>query len=785
MKFFSKAKNLIFLKKLSLKNSKIPKFLKFSVQELEKNRDLALKIIGKNLGKKISIRSSFFLEDSDKSSMAGEFEGFNNVNNVNKFVNSCINNLILQYKKKTYKINYLKNSEILFQNYISNSKLSGVVTNYSIKDGSPYYVINYDDTSNLTNTVTSGGVNSGRAINIFRNNYKGLRSKNFKKVLNSIKEIESRIGNLPIDVEFAIDNKGILNIFQIRPISTKKKWKEFDIKKLSLLIYENQKKLMSIDKKNKLFGNYMIFGLMPDWNPVEMIGYQPNALSYSLYETLITNDAWNKSRTLMGYKNVDRPLMYKISGKPFIDARLSFYSFIPKNVPRLLAKKLVNFWSKKLINKSYLHDKIEFEIADGSFDASTSLKIKSQYNFLNYKEKKLYKKELKNFTNHKIANFKVDFNDLNKKLIFLENKRIKFVHNIKNQNKFLNYENIKKEIDNLKKFGIIPFSVYARYAFIGKKFLISLKNNKFIKDQTYLKLINSIDTITTEYIRIKNKSKTSTKFKKKFDNYFYHLRPGTYDINTNRYKGGLKLRKIDDLERIIGFDDAKSVISKIEKRKINYFLKKNNFDFDYKHLLSFCLSAIKLRENSKFIFTRSLSDILESMRLFSKKKGFNFKKNSKYLSLSNFLKINKNSKRTYSEKMDSLFKLNQIVKVPFLITNKNDLLVASNLLTKPNFITKKVIRGNTKHLEKEKDKINLKNKIVLIENADPGFDWIFSYNILGLITKYGGVNSHMSIRCEEMNVAAAIGIGNENFEKIKDSNKVILNCKNEQVSIIS
>ena len=170
---------------------------------------------------------------------------------------------------------------------------------------------------------------------------------------------------------------------------------------------------------------------------------------------------------------------------------------------------------------------------------------------------------------------------------------------------------------------------------------------------------------------------------------------------------------------------------------------------------------------------------------FQKKKGFNFKKNSKYLSLSNFLKINKNSKRTYSEKMDSLFKLNQIVKVPFLITNKNDLLVASNLLTKPNFITKKVIRGNTKHLEKEKDKINLKNKIVLIENADPGFDWIFSYNILGLITKYGGVNSHMSIRCEEMNVAAAIGIGNENFEKIKDSNKVILNCKNEQVSIIS
>ena len=42
---------------------------------------------------------------------------------------------------------------------------------------------------------------------------------------------------------------------------------------------------------------------------------------------------------------------------------------------------------------------------------------------------------------------------------------------------------------------------------------------------------------------MKNKSKYSKKLKKKFDDYFYHLRPGTYDINTNRYKSGLKLRK--------------------------------------------------------------------------------------------------------------------------------------------------------------------------------------------------------------------------------------------------
>ena len=28
-------------------------------------------------------------------------------------------------------------------------------------------------------------------------------------------------------------------------------------------------------------------------------------------------------------------------------------------------------------------------------------------------------------------------------------------------------------------------------------------------------------------------------------------------------------------------------------------------------------------------------------------------------------------------------------------------------------------------------RINLKNKLVLIENADPGYDWIFGYKIKG------------------------------------------------------
>ena len=34
--------------------------------------------------------------------------------------------------------------------------------------------------------------------------------------------------------------------------------------------------------------------------------------------------------------------------------------------------------------------------------------------------------------------------------------------------------------------------------------------------------------------------------------------------------------------------------------------------------------------------------------------------------------------------------------------------------------------------------IYIHNKIIVIENADPGYDFIFSKKISGLITKYGG-----------------------------------------------
>ena len=77
------------------------------------------------------------------------------------------------------------------------------------------------------------------------------------------------------------------------------------------------------------------------------------------------------------------------------------------------------------------------------------------------------------------------------------------------------------------------------------------------------------------------------------------------------------------------------------------------------------------------------------------------------------------------------------------------------------------------------------NKIVLIENADPGFDFLFGLGIKGLITQYGGANSHMAIRCLEENIPACIGIGEKSFDIIKKSKIIELNCFQDNYKILS
>lgn len=100
---------------------------------------------------------------------------------------------------------------------------------------------------------------------------------------------------------------------------------------------------------------------------------------------------------------------------------------------------------------------------------------------------------------------------------------------------------------------------------------------------------------------------------------------------------------------------------------------------------------------------------------------------------------------------------------------------------RPNFITNKKVEADIVNLDEE-DGTDITGKIVVVTKADPGYDWIFTKNIAGFVTKYGGAASHMAIRCAEFGIPAAIGCGEKIFNSVRMMKRMELDCEEGRIS---
>jgi len=236
-----------------------------------------------------------------------------------------------------------------------------------------------------------------------------------------------------------------------------------------------------------------------------------------------------------------------------------------------------------------------------------------------------------------------------------------------------------------------------------------------------------------------------------------HLRQGTYDITSEL----CKTVKIPLLEK---------------KKPETPEILKNEIDF--------IRNSIEWREIIKFEYTKNLSMALELIAKLGETLGFS-REDMSYLDIDTILSSkdldDELKKEIWSCVVASRRKryvIQEKLSLPPLIFSSEDFSYITSLKVKPNFITKKSIKAKIVHVSKKK-----LDGVVVIKNADPGYDWIFTKKIKGLVTCYGGVASHMSIRCAEQGIPSAIGCGEELYKKIEGGKMIFLDAKNEKIEV--
>jgi glutamine kinase len=107
-------------------------------------------------------------------------------------------------------------------------------------------------------------------------------------------------------------------------------------------------------------------------------------------------------------------------------------------------------------------------------------------------------------------------------------------------------------------------------------------------------------------------------------------------------------------------------------------------------------------------------------------------------------------------------------------------------LDKPNYIGSGRITAECVDLAESGSRKapDLAGKIAMIPQADPGYDWLFGQDIAGLITMYGGANSHMAIRSAEFGLPAAIGVGETLYASLSGAQVLELDAGNRRIQVI-
>jgi len=746
-------------------------------------------------GRPLIVRSSTTHEDSFAASNAGGFTSVLDVRGV-AALTDAVGRVIASYSAFGP---HQGLQQVLVQPMIDEVVLSGVVLTRTLDHGAPWRTVEYSVGAD-TEAVTSGAgstLGQVRTVVVSRDadGAAAMRShapvavvipeqerRDLARVFAVVEEVERLVAYDALDIEFAVDRAGDVHVLQVRPLVAAPAAVVTDATFVAAShdahrAWEHAASAPEQLPVDPSVPPRPLYGVMPDWNPAEIIGTAPGRLAVDLYRRLVTDEVWATQRAEFGYRDVrPMPLLQLFAGRPYVDVRASFASFLPADLDDAVAGRLLAASLERLAAEPTLHDKVEFDVVPTSVDPDWERwERRLTAEGFTRDVRDALRASLTRITSDAFGRVEADLAVVAR----LEAQCAAVVADTADP-----LRRAARLLDVTARSGTLPFAHLARSAFVAVALLRGAEAQGVISSEAVAGFLAGLHTaghgLTEDARAVAHGTSSWATFVQRWG----HLRPGTYEVTSPRYDA--------DPERLLRplvtsatpdatTPDATTLATtphaegrarwEAERGAFLASLGRIGLPSDPDVVERFLRTAIEGREWSKLAFTRPLSDALEDLVVGWEAQGV-AREDLTDVPL-DLLLPQQDVPGDVGRVLDAAARGREARRVtaatPFspLLCAQGDLDVFVLTAGTPNFVGVRATIAPVVELVEGLDTApDVAGRIVLIPRADPGFDWLFGHGIAGLVTLYGGANSHMAIRAAEFGLPAAIGVGAQRYGQL-------------------
>ena len=355
-------------------------------------------------------------------------------------------------------------------------------------------------------------------------------------------------------------------------------------------------------------------------------------------------------------------------------------------------------------------------------------------------------------------------------------------------------ERAERSLADCRRFGTLPFAHLARCAFIAMTLLKSAVRRGALSSRRLDEFLSSIHSVSQCLADDAASVRSGTLDWQELIERYGHLRPGTYDIASLPYSA----RPDYYLGPVVAQAEKTAIPAfqwtSSERQALEALLAEIELDVTVDQFEAFLRRSIEGRESSKLLFSRNLSLALEDIAAFGETVDLG-RKDLAELTLGDFAAVRRgdipasDTSNWLKGRMETSREWRtaaQAVELPPLLCDVDDFWGFFYPRTEPNYITSGRITAPCVDLDCASSPAgDLEGKIIMIARADPGYDWLFGHSIGGLITIFGGANSHMAIRAAEFQLPSAIGIGQNRYSALAGARMIDLDCRARQLVVVA